>query len=188
MGFVDILVDEHRGFKVMLDVLDAVTARLDKGGHVPAEMIGDVIDFFDIFAHRHHGKEEDLLFPVLEQHGMGPDSSVVAALLAQHETGIAYTGKIRADFRSFVAGNPEGCRELVGHARGYSELIREHIRIEDQYFYRLAASLLTDSERAEITAAMRGPRDSLPAEIRQRYLEMIPRYSGVVAAWKQQGS
>ncbi len=188
MGFIDILVDEHRGFKAMLDVLDALTARLEKGGNVAPEMIGDVIDFFDVFAHRHHGKEEDLLFPVLAQHGMGPDKSVVAALLAQHEAGIAYTGKIRADFRRLAAGNPEGRGELVSHARGYSELIREHIRIENEYFYKLAASLLTDAERADITAAMRGPRDSLPAEVRQRYLEMIPRYSQIVAAWRQQGS
>jgi hemerythrin-like domain-containing protein len=185
MGFLDILLDEHRGFKVMLDVLDALTLRLDKGADVPPEMIQDVIDFFDIFAHRHHGKEEDLLFPQLSKHGLGPDSSVVAALLAQHETGIAYTGKIRADFRNLVSGNPDGRRELVAHARGYSELIREHIRIENEYFYKLAAELLTESERAEITAAMRGPRDRMPDDMRQRYLEMIPRYSGVVAGWAQ---
>jgi hemerythrin-like domain-containing protein len=187
MGFLDILMDEHRGFKAMLDVLDAVVLRLDRGGQVPPEMVGDVIDFFDIFAHRHHGKEEDLLFPLLEQHGMGPDSSVVAALLSQHEIGIVYTGKIRADFRQVVAGRPEARNELVAHARDYSELIREHIRIEDEYFYKLAYSLLTESERASITEGLRGPRDRMPAEGRQRYLEMIPRYGAVVAEWALEG-
>lgn len=161
MGFLSILVDEHRGFKAMLDVLDAVTNRVEKGIPVLPGMIGDVIDFFDLFAHRHHGKEEDLLFPLLAQHGVGPDSTVVAALLSQHEAGIAYTGKIRADFRGLVAGNLEARREFVGHSRGYSELIREHMRIEDEVL--LQAGRFTSDRTGESRHSGSHARASGPA-------------------------
>ncbi len=185
MRLLDVLIDEHRGFSEMLDVLDAIAARLGGRGEVPDGMAADVLDFFENFADRHHGKEEDVLFPMLAQHGLGPDQTVVAALLAQHEAGRAYSKKMRADLGRLRAGNRAARADLAMHARGYTELIREHIRIEDDYFYKLADSLLSSSEQVAVVQVFRGPHDLLPSESRQRYLEMIPRYRGVVAQWER---
>jgi hemerythrin-like domain-containing protein len=71
MRFLNVLMDEHRGFSVMLDVLDAIAGRLERGAEVPVPMIVDVLDFFEHFTDRHHDKEEETLFPLLARHGIG---------------------------------------------------------------------------------------------------------------------
>ena len=74
---------------------------------------------------------------------------------------------------------------ISGHARGYCELIREHIRIEDEYFYRLADQLMTHAERQSILEAFSaGAADRLTAAERDRFLGMLDQYPGIVAGWK----
>jgi hemerythrin-like domain-containing protein len=185
MRFLDILMEEHRGFSQMLDVLDAVAGRLSRGADVPLPMLTDVLDFFENFTDRHHDKEEEMLFPLLAQHGIGPDQTVVSALISQHEAGRMYGAKMRAELKRLREGDRSAARALAEDARGYTELIREHIRIEDEYFYKLADEVLTHAEQATIVAQFGGGVGARPASTeRERYLQMLDVYPGVVAAWK----
>jgi hemerythrin-like domain-containing protein len=185
MTLLDVLVDEHRGFSVMLDVLDAMAGRLLDGEPVPAEMVAGAIDFFEYFTDGHHRQEEELLFPLLAQHGIGADQTVVNALLAQHDAGRAYTRKMRADAVGLGSGVPEASQQLARHARGYVELIREHIRIEDSYFYGLASEILTHAERETIAEAFSLARvHRVPENQRDRYMAMLATYPGIVATWR----
>ncbi len=185
MNIFDVLMDEHRGFSRMLDVLDAIARRLARSEAVPFGMVSDVIDFFELFADRHHGKEEDLLFPVLAEHGIGTDQTVVAALMSQHEAGRVYCRKMRDDLSRMQAGDTSAAQDLSAHARGYVELIREHIRIEDQYFYRMAEEILTHAEKEAIFRKFRpGGQSAEQVFARERYLEMLRSYPSIVDNWE----
>jgi hemerythrin-like domain-containing protein len=182
-AFFDVLMDDHRGFQVMLGVLEACARRLQDGGEVPTSMLADVVDFFELFADRHHRTEETVLFPIVARHGLGTDKSVVNALLTQHDAGRAYTRKMRADIVSIEHGFKTGATEFAHHARAYAELIAEHIRIEDAYFYGLADQLLTSAERAAVPAAFAAAHGSRSMTDRERYERMIREYPPIVAAW-----
>jgi len=187
MRFLDILMDEHRGFSQMLDVLDAIAGRLSRGADVPLPMLIDVLDFFENFTDRHHDKEEETLFPLLAQHGIGPDQTVVSALMSQHEAGRMYGAKMRAALERLETGDRNAALALAEDARGYTELIREHIRIEDEYFYNLADQVLTEAEHAAIVEQFSGsPGNRAAHPERERYLKMLDVYPGVVAGWRAQ--
>lgn len=182
-SFVEVLVAEHRGFKAMLSVLEAMAARLRQQGDVPPRMIADVLDFFETFSDRHHAREERALFPVLARHGMSQDQTVVHALLAQHDTGRVYCRKLRADQARLAAGET-AVDDFVAHALGYCELIREHIRIEDEYFYELADQLLTEAEQRDVVTEFSTPaRGPAAGAEQERFLRMLDDYPGIVAAW-----
>jgi hemerythrin-like domain-containing protein len=184
-SFVDVLIEEHRGFKLMLSVLEAMAARLRGRGEVAPRMMADVLDFFETFSDRHHAREERALFPVLARHGMSRNQTVVHALLAQHDSGRAYARKLRNDQSRLLADDPAAADEFVSHALGYCELIREHMRIEDEYFYKLADSLLTDAEQQGVMSEFSVPADGPAARAEQeRFLRMLDDYPGIVAAWK----
>ena len=185
MRFLDVLMEEHRGFKAMLDVLDAVADRLARGAGVPSPMLGDVLDFFETFTDRHHDREEETLFPLLAKHGVGADQTVVSALTTQHEAGRMYGVKMRAAYTRLQAGDPGAAAELASQAKGYTELIREHIRIEDEYFYKLADQLLTMAEQERVVAKFVGEAGQRPqTPERTRYLRMLDQYPAVVASWR----
>ena len=185
MRFLDVLMEEHRGFKVMLDVLDAIAERLARGAAVPPPMLADVLDFFERFAERHHDREEETLFPLLAKHGLGSDQTVVRALMTQHETGRVYGAKMRSAETRVHAGDPGAAVELAEHAKAYTELIREHIRIEDEYFYKLAGQLLTLAEQESVVARFVGEAGVRPPSAeRTRYLKMLSEYPAVVAGWR----
>ncbi len=184
MRFVDVLMDEHRGFVVMLDVLDAAAVRVRKGRDVPSDMLEGLLDFFEFFTDGHHVLEEQVLFPLLAEHGVGRDLTVVNALLAQHDAGRTYARKMRADLGRMRAGDPEARLQFADHAQGYVELIREHIRIEDSYFYQAAEEILTGEEKERVSAAFsRTGGRRAPAADRDRYLQMISSYPAVAAGW-----
>jgi len=185
MRFLEVLMEEHRGFTAMLDVLDAVADRLARGANVPTPMLVDVLDFFETFTDRHHDKEEETLFPLLAKHGVGADQTVVRALTTQHEAGRMYGAKMRASLTRIQAGDPGADTDLAEQAKGYTELIREHIRIEDEYFYKLADQLLTLAEQESVVAKFVGEAGLRPpSPERTRYLRMLEEYPAVVATWR----
>lgn len=172
----------------MLGVLDAMAARLERGLPVPMQMLVDVLDFFESFTDRHHDKEEEILFPLLAKHGIGPDQTVVSVLLSQHEAGRIYGQRMRSELKRLQQGDPAAAAALAADARGYIELIREHIRIEDEYFYKLAGDVLTETEHAAILeqfSGRPGMRASHPE--RGRYLKMLEVYPEMASAWRTSG-
>lgn len=185
MRFLDVLMDEHRGFSLMLDVLDAVAGRLECGADVPMAMLVDVVDFFEHFTDQHHAREEEMLFPLLAKHGIGPDQTVVSVLMSQHDAGRVYGKKMRNEVKRLQQGDPAAGAALAADARGYTELIREHIRIEDEYFYKLADEVLTEAEHAAIVEQFSGsPGHRSAHPERERYLKMLDAYPAVVARWR----
>jgi hemerythrin-like domain-containing protein len=185
MRFLDVLMEEHRGFSKMLDVLDAVAGRLERGADVPMPMLADVIDFFESFSVRHHDREEEMLFPLLARHGIGPEQTVVNVLMSQHEAGRVYGTKMRQKLNRLRQGDASAAAALASEARGYTELIREHIRIEDEYFYKLADQVLTEAEHVAIVeqfGASPGNRAAHPEQ--ERYLKMLQLYPAVAAGWR----
>ena len=186
MRFLDVLMDEHRGFAAMLDVLDAVAARLVSGREVPTPMVADVLEFFERFADRHHDREEALLFPLLARHGIGPDQTVVSALMSQHEAGRVYGAKMKQELKRLQRGDADAAPALAADAQAYTELIREHIRIEDEYFYKFADQVLTDAEHESIMKQFGDTASREASPERARYLRMLDVYPGVVAGWRSE--
>jgi hemerythrin-like domain-containing protein len=110
---------------------------------------------------------------------------VVSALMFQHEAGRVYGSKMRSELTRLQQGDAAAGSALAADARGYTELIREHIRIEDDYFYKLADQVLTEAEHAAIVeqfSGSAGNRTGHPE--RERYLKMLDVYPGVVAGWR----
>jgi len=67
----EILVYEHDIIKRAIKVLEAVDRRFEAGDDSVVAAYPPLIDFIREFADRcHHGKEEDILFKLLERRGM----------------------------------------------------------------------------------------------------------------------
>lgn len=184
MKSIELLLEEHRAIERMLSVLESAAVRLHGGGDVPRPVADELFEFFERFGDAgHHQKEEDLLFPVLAAHGLGPETSPIGALAAQHEVGRAFLGDLRRTFRRIERGDSAAREDFATLAREYADMLREHIRIEDHYFVEFASRVMTPAEDDELARAIVGPRARFPARDRQRYMDMTARHEEIAAAW-----
>ena len=151
-----VLRSEHRQIDEQLDVLSAALRRLGDGGPAPdvLDRIESVAGYIDGEMALHHRKEEDCLFPFLEEF-LASENLRLDARIADHEDLNIMNGKFKEALNE--------CRELAGGRRaafsaqmlrGYGlyivHLVREHLLKEDQILFLVADEYLTPEQEAEI--------------------------------------
>ena len=148
MSLTETLVEEHKLIKRMIDVLEKAANRLENGKEINPSVFEQAADFIRNFADKfHHAKEEDILFKEMIKKGMPEKDSPVEAMLIEHEQGRAFVKGLIKATAEFKEGNEKKAKEIIENARGYIELLREHIDKEDNILYPLAEKMFTKSEK-----------------------------------------
>ena len=149
-----ILRKEHDAILQMLDVSETLAQRLSAGMAVEPERLTEMLEFFQIFADRcHHGKEEDLLFPLLERKGLLRAGGPVGVMLDEHEQGRALVRSMNESARGFREREATAGRRYADASRRYAALLRQHIDKENQILFLLADRLLSAAEQDELVEA-----------------------------------
>ncbi len=137
------LRDEHQWILKVSGALEAILDREPDHG-LDFAAIEDCVSFIRLFADAcHHGQEEDLLFPELENLGMPRDTGPLAVMLQEHEMGRAYASRMKKALPTARSGDPDARLILVNAARGYIKLIRGHIHKEDYVLFNMADQVVT---------------------------------------------
>lgn len=144
---IDQLRQEHRTIEQLLGLLERLATRLETRQDVPMDLFPDLLEFLLTFADTcHHGKEEDILFPALENHGVAHNSGPIGVMLAEHDLGRRYVNTLAEAARHYVQNQPGSSQLLAQSARGYVGLQRQHIYKEDTILYPMASALLSEDE------------------------------------------
>lgn len=172
----DDLMNEHRVIERMLAVVSKATDRLERGEEVDKAVFEDAVDFFKNFADRcHHGKEEKLLFEKMMERGVSGEVGPIAVMLREHEDGRAHVRRI-ADLSSKKL-DKKNSQELIHHARGYVELLSQHIQKEDNILYPMANQILTSEDQKELEKGFEEVEEKVMGPgVHERYHDMIERW------------
>jgi hemerythrin-like domain-containing protein len=171
------LMDEHQVILRMLRVLNGMCLRLGEGKDVAAPDLDAALDFIKTFAdYCHHGKEEDLLFPAMEEVGFPRDGGPVAVMLMEHEQGRAYVKSLSAALERVRSGDSAALKEVSRCALGYASLLSSHIGKEDDILYPMAMDAIPEArwkvlknEFDRVELERMGPRR------RAGYVELVER-------------
>ncbi len=145
------LKTEHRAIQRMLAVLDTAAARLEKGKPVRPGLFREATDFVRNFADQcHHGKEEDNLFPRLQERGLPRDGGPIGVMLFEHDEGRAYVRGIVAAIDGYESGDEQAARSIAKNARAYAELLRGHIWKEENVLFPMADNVLSAEDQHEM--------------------------------------
>lgn len=159
----EILENEHRIIEQVLACLEATARISQKSGCLDCDAVRLMVDFFRNFADRfHHAKEERHLFPALEAHGMPREGGPTGVMLAEHEMGREFTGKMEKAARSFEAGDASSVKDFVSAAQGYITLLREHIQKEDHCLFAMTNNALGEDEQERLADAFRNEEAKIP--------------------------
>jgi len=181
-GAITILMTEHEAIKTMLNILENLATRFEKGELLDLEQVKKALEFITGFADRcHHAKEEDLLFPALEKAGIPRQGGPIGVMLAEHDEGRSHVRAMKEAAERLERGDKKAGLDWARHARAYVSLLNQHIFKEDNILYpmgneRLSAEaqrkLMEEFERVEKEIIGPGKHEYFEAileELKNRY-------------------
>ncbi len=142
------LKKEHRVIERVLAVLEELTRT---PGEVNSATWEKALDFIRNFADKcHHLKEEKILFPALEEHGIPREGGPIGMMLMEHEEGRGYVRGM-TDALAHVKDTPDSAKKtLVENASAYLRLLSQHINKEDDVLFQMADEVLTPEEQKQL--------------------------------------
>lgn len=143
MDALGVLMEEHGIILYAINVLGEATARLKSGKDVPKKFHYDFLEIMGNFADRcHHGKEETVLFPLMETRDPN-QNEVISLFLADHEKARAFL----VGLKNAIAVNDKA--EMIRNSEGYADLLKVHIQRENVLFPKWM-NMLGDDDRSEV--------------------------------------
>ena len=171
------LKDEHQLILRMLALLEKNALRTEQGSFRDYQFYLDGVDFIRDYADRfHHAKEEDILFEALIENGMPRANSPVAAMLMEHDLGRAFVRGMEEAATRALQGASDEDAVIVSNARGYLELLREHISKEDEILYPLAERVLPAEKREAIVQGYRRAEEKAAQGLEEHYRSVVEAY------------
>jgi hemerythrin-like domain-containing protein len=169
------LKDEHRVILRVIKVLLVAADKLEKGESVSPDVFKKAVDFVRVFADRcHHGKEEDTLFPVLEQKGILKHRGPIAVMLMEHQQGRLFVKGLSEALARYEKGDMKAKDAIVENARGYADLLDQHIYKEDNILYPMGDKVLSEADNRELLDKFEKIEKEIIGEGKHEYyLQMI---------------
>jgi hemerythrin-like domain-containing protein len=152
MNPIEELKNEHRAVEESLRILESLCRKIETQGRIPEPAhIDQLLEFFAVFVDTcHHGKEEAHLFPALEAQGVPREGGPVGVMLAEHVTGRNHIRGMRQALADYKGGRLAAGADFVRHARGYADLLRQHIFKEDNVLFPMANQRLPAEVKNEL--------------------------------------
>jgi hemerythrin-like domain-containing protein len=144
---------EHQAVLLTLKILDKINKMIAETGKAPQlDHMEQLLEFFAVFVDKcHHGKEEDLLFPALEQIGVSKQNGPIGAMLYEHQLGRTYVKNMKSALAAYQKGDREELNKFLQNAKGYITLLTDHIYKEDNVLYPLAENNLSPERQTELS-------------------------------------
>lgn len=171
------LMDEHQIILRMLGALRGMCARSGEAGTAPVADLEAAGDFVRSFAdYTHHGKEEDLLFPAMEEAGVPRDGGPIAVMLMEHEMGRGYARAFSDAVARLKAGEKLAAGEAAQQAENYAGLLQAHIYKEDNILYPMAMENISESRFQRLAQDFaRVEEERMGPAKRAGYIELVER-------------
>ena len=148
MNPIDELLAEHEAVKTTLKVLKRLGEDVAETGKIAnPEHWSQLLDFFITFVDRcHHSKEEEQLFPALEEVGVSRAGGPVGVMLKEHQQGRALVAEMKIALDETRSGDKVAARNLIRHANDYIMLLEIHIDKENSVLFPMAEKHLPKSK------------------------------------------
>lgn len=145
MEATDLLKADHTIIKGALRGLRAMLERDD----VDVATLRDMVTFSQTFVDRcHHGKEEECLFPCLQERGVLNEGGPIGVMLMEHKIGRKLVKQIDEAVTAYEADRV-GREVVLTHVDDYVNLLEGHIFKEDNILFAMAPQVMGAKDDTE---------------------------------------
>lgn len=164
MNPIDDLIAEHAPIRLLLRVMEKINEKISEGELVSSADLDGAVVFLREFADKyHHGREENLLFPLLRKNNIQKEVELVDTLTAEHVEGRGYVRNM-ADAISKKEVDPGGFAEIfVANSKKYIALLDRHIDKENRILFPEAKTSLSGGQLEELQSGFENLEKNMPA-------------------------
>jgi hemerythrin-like domain-containing protein len=151
---------EHENQRKLLDLIEDQVATADAGAPMDEELLSLACEYFSDYPDRCHHPKEDLVYKLLSKRD--PEScaglrNLLAEHLRLHEHTAAFAEAVRRMREEPQTAEPSA-REVI---REFTQRYRQHMRDEEEQFFRLAEERLLKDDWATLDFAILDQNDPL---------------------------
>lgn len=146
------LTEEHEAVRLTLRVLEKISTDIDRSRKIAnSDHIDALLEFFRVFVDKcHHGKEEKLLFPALEEVGVGKEGGPIGVMLDEHRQGRELVEAMTAAMTQYHQGEAAAAARFSEAAKAYIDLLNRHIEKENNVLFSIAGRHLSQDTLSEL--------------------------------------
>ncbi len=132
---------DHDLIEKAVKAMEATIQLLNDGKQIPESILLPVIDFSKNFTDVcHHSKEENSLFPALEQAGMPTNMGPIAMMLIDHQRTREIATEMEASAKEYLTSGDSS--KLITDMQQYVEHVSEHLWKENNRLFLMAEARL----------------------------------------------
>lgn len=162
-------MDDHRKTE---QVFDAVEKCL-KSEKVSETILLKAFNYFRMYVDQcHNKKEENHLFPLIEERGIPKDGGPLGVMLMEHKQSREMIERLDQLLQTFFSGRREVLAELRKTFEEYFVLLRNHFWKENDILYPMALRLMSDADGERVIQGIELEESKLGIDTRQRYYEL----------------
>lgn len=148
-----VLRAEHQVILRVVRVLDLLMRRLEQTGEFRLPSLAKCVVFLRLFADAcHHGKEEDLLFPVLESRGIPREGGPIGVMLYEHQVARRLTQEMAQALDGGPSPDSAARERFRQAARQYIDLLTNHIFKEDNILFTMGDRVMASDDQDALAA------------------------------------
>ena len=145
------LKTEHEGILTMLRILEKICQQGSTSGSIPKERLEQIIEFLKVFVDRcHHGKEEEALFPALEEAGISKEHGPIGVMLEEHRKGRELVREMTEALSGLREDSQESMQAFRDASQRYILLLRQHIDKENHVLFPMGDHRLSPATQRRI--------------------------------------
>ena len=151
MKAVDMLKDEHRTIERVLAAISMVTTNAGHGTIVRPDFYTNSLGFLDEFIEGIHFKKEDVVFKILDEHGISSQSGTIGSLINEHKQSHEFLSSLRSAAEQWQKGDSSARSDVIWAASSYVRHFRDHVQKENSILFALFEQNVPEEEKTVVT-------------------------------------
>jgi hypothetical protein len=169
----DLLMIDHQTTE---KVFEAVERALSGPGAPPPGLLRDAAQYLREYVDGcHNKKEENHLFPLIEQRGIPRHGGPLAVMLSEHDQNRSLLPRFVDLVDEYVSGNPGSLGELRTVFDEYASLMKNHFWKENDILYPMARRVMSEADGQAVIDGIVATEASVGPDTRARYDALAER-------------
>jgi uncharacterized protein len=172
-SWAELLMTDHQ---LTEQVFEAVERELGEGQPPSASTLRQAAVYFREYVDGcHNRKEEDHLFPLIEQRGIPRHGGPLAVMLAEHEQNRNLLPQFCALVDDYAGGNAGALAELRRVFADYAALLKQHFWKENDILYPMARRVMSQDDAEAVVRGIDATERAVGENTRAKYYAIAKR-------------